>query len=357
MADQNKNKKNSLSEFLRYRQDEMSATERNSFERELQKDPFEEEAMDGLTEINPEDASKDLLELQKRIKLKASRHKRVIIYRIAASVAVLLVISSVYILVERKSSIGQLSVAEAKKEVLEIAENSPLKEPVSKDGLQGNLMEDKDKYQVTKVISESEKAAKTPKGARQKMEIKTQEFPVTEQIPDDDIQAAEVNIAAEQAAAPAKMMTTERATAYVSIKEQKVKSDFEDFINQDDSAYESNEVIITGSKKSRAASEKENTIKDYVPPQPVAGKEAFEKYLQDNQQRPDSATSGQRVVVVVSFMVRNNGTVDSIRIVRSVDKLFSGEAIRLILNGPSWKPAQADGKNIDEEVSVKVVFK
>lgn len=357
MSDQNKNKKSSLSEFLRYRKDEMSAKERNSFERELQKDPFEEEAMDGLAEINPADASKDILQLQKLIKLKSSRHKRLIRYSIAASVAVLMVISSIYIIVERKSSVGQLSVAEERKEVFEITENAPLMEPVSKDKTEGSLMEDKDNYQGIGVTSESEKAAETTKGAGGEVEIKTRELQVADQIPVNDIHAAEADIEGEQVAAPAKMMATERAITNVSLKEQQVKSYSKNFANQDTSAYDSKEIIITDSKRSRAASRKENTINDYVPPQPVTGKEAFEKYLQDYQQRPDSTTSGQRVVVVVSFMVRNDGKVDSIRIVKSPYKLFSDEAIRLIKNGPFWKPAREDGKNIDDEVSVKVVFK
>ncbi len=335
----------------------MSAKERNSFERELQKDPFAEEAMEGLASINTTDASKDLLQLQKRIKSKSSRHKRLIIYRIAASVAVLLVISSVFLIVERNNSVRRLSSADSSRRIMEIAENAPIKAPVPKDEVKVSQTEEKEKYKKINLTTDIEKSAETAKGGKQEKELKTQELSVTDQIPDNELNAAGAKIADGQSASPMKSMVNERVIAPVSLKEQETKSDSKDFVSQDPSANESDEIILTGPRRSQAASKKDNKNTGYIPPQPGIGKEAFYKYLQENQQRPDSTTSGQRVVVVVSFMVRYDGKMDSIRIVRSADKLFSGEAIRLIRSGPSWKPAQVDGRNIDDEVSVKVIFK
>jgi hypothetical protein len=230
MSDRNRNKKSRLSEFLRYQKDEMSAKERNSFERELQKDPFAEEAVEGFASITHEEASKDILQLQKHIKLKTVSHHRMIFYRIAASVAVLLVISSVFLIVERNKSVSQLSVADTNKANLEIAENFPIKAPVSKDEAQ--LSQVKDKYQKIIVSPDRKKATETAKGAGQVMELKTETLSVSDQIPDTKNNATEVNIAGEQAAAPMKAMPNERAIALITLKEQEAKSDSKEIISR-----------------------------------------------------------------------------------------------------------------------------
>ncbi len=49
MSDRNKNRKKELEDFLRYSQDQMSEEERNAFERSLQQDPFDAEALEGLS--------------------------------------------------------------------------------------------------------------------------------------------------------------------------------------------------------------------------------------------------------------------------------------------------------------------
>jgi hypothetical protein len=61
--------------------------------------------------------------------------------------------------------------------------------------------------------------------------------------------------------------------------------------------------------------------------------------------------------VVISFLVRSTAAIDSIKVIRSPGKEFSEEAIRLIRNGPTWKPAERNGEKIDDEVRVRIVFK
>jgi TonB family protein len=89
----------------------------------------------------------------------------------------------------------------------------------------------------------------------------------------------------------------------------------------------------------------------------VNGRADFDKYIQDNLKRPDMATSGQRVVVVLNFIVDTNGKIDSLKVIRSPGKIFSDEAMRLIREGPVWKPAEQNGKAISDEVRIRIVFK
>jgi TonB family protein len=70
--------------------------------------------------------------------------------------------------------------------------------------------------------------------------------------------------------------------------------------------------------------------------EPVFGWMAFEQYLEKNKKVPAGVnpTTGK---VVVSFEVNKKGTLSGFRIVQSLAKPFDDEAIRLIMQGPSWK--------------------
>jgi protein TonB len=63
------------------------------------------------------------------------------------------------------------------------------------------------------------------------------------------------------------------------------------------------------------------------------------------------------VVVVVSFLVQTDGSIDSIRIVKSPGKSFSDEAIRILKSGPKWKPAEDNGRQVEDIVKLRLVFK
>ena len=115
-----------------------------------------------------------------------------------------------------------------------------------------------------------------------------------------------------------------------------------------------NEVVVVGYGTRGDIDEVTN---NYTPPLPVNGRSAFDKYIRDNIRRPDTTTSGQRVVVVLNFNVNPDGKIDRLKVLRSPARIFSDEAIRLIMEGPAWKPAEENGKTIPDEVSVRIVFK
>ena len=81
-------------DFQRYLADQMTDAERNAFERELQKYPFEAEALEGFQQISPEELSDDLQEL----KAKLFSEKRKIRYRFWAAAATLLLLVTTGIL-------------------------------------------------------------------------------------------------------------------------------------------------------------------------------------------------------------------------------------------------------------------
>ena len=101
MTERSKNRKKELEDFLRYSQDQMSEEERNAFERSLQQDPFDAEALEGLSSITPEEATADIARLRDKVRrrttkrIETTRTTRTMWYRVAAAVAVLLVVTSV----------------------------------------------------------------------------------------------------------------------------------------------------------------------------------------------------------------------------------------------------------------------
>lgn len=89
-----KNKHISKEDFQRYLKNQMTDAERNAFERELQKHPFEAEALEGFHLISPDELTNDLKELESRIGAKKGKSK----YRYWAAAATLLLLISTSII-------------------------------------------------------------------------------------------------------------------------------------------------------------------------------------------------------------------------------------------------------------------
>lgn len=87
------------------------------------------------------------------------------------------------------------------------------------------------------------------------------------------------------------------------------------------------------------------------------GEEALNKYISDNLKYPEAAKENSvEGVVTVGFIVRTDGSIGTIKIVRMVDPDLEQEAIRLVKNMPEWTPADKDGKPVDAPAEVEVPF-
>jgi hypothetical protein len=113
---------------------------------------------------------------------------------------------------------------------------------------------------------------------------------------------------------------------------------------------------ISAGAVSSVRSEDLKQLTGYSPPEPVSGKDNFDKYIEENIHRPSNSKAGE-MIVLVRFKVYSSGIRDSIRIIRSPGKAFSDEAIRLIKEGPEWKPAERNSIKIDDEVRLRIIFK
>ena len=87
------------------------------------------------------------------------------------------------------------------------------------------------------------------------------------------------------------------------------------------------------------------------------GQEALDKYITDNLKYPEAAKeNGVEGIVNVGFIVKIDGSIGSIKIIRMVDPDLEQEAIRLVKNMPAWTPADKDGSPVDAPAEVSVPF-
>jgi outer membrane biosynthesis protein TonB len=410
MSERNKNSKDQLSHFLRYRGNKMSDKERNAFERGLQKDPFAGEASEGFEEIEPGLAETDITELQKRLKERTSGKQKLLWYRIAASVAVLLILSSIFLIIERRKPSDQLAYSPAPpaaKEAPVIQEQEKTAEPViRKEPV--TIAPEKTKKVPVEVQKDEPKQEKKEEFGEAAISADNQ---VAAQIaraeePDEAIAkgralaskpelvkrtrgtfsmikgriiSSEDNMPIPGASVTVKgtgkgtvtdtggnfILAAEGArnkllvAGFVGMesKEFKAVEDSSIEIKLQPSVSALNEIVVVGYGGKGIEKVRDDEVTGYTPPQPVYGRTSFNKYIQDNLRRPDTATSGQRVVVVLNFIVDMNGKIDSMKVIKSPGKIFSDEAIRLIKEGPSWKSAEQNGRAISDEVRIRIVFK
>jgi hypothetical protein len=97
-----KHKNKDLENFLDYSSGQMTGRERHLFEKDLQKDPFESDAAEGLSSLSREEARQDMKELKNRLSSRTGtpiiKSNRFVLYRAAAAVAAILIVGTLIIL-------------------------------------------------------------------------------------------------------------------------------------------------------------------------------------------------------------------------------------------------------------------
>ena len=93
-------------------------------------------------------------------------------------------------------------------------------------------------------------------------------------------------------------------------------------------------------------------------PQFPGGEAALMKYIQTHIQYPPTAAKNHvQGRVIVQFIVWKDGSVDEVKVVRSVDKDLDKEAIRVCKTLPKFTPGRQNGKNVPVWYTLPVTFK
>lgn len=92
-------------------------------------------------------------------------------------------------------------------------------------------------------------------------------------------------------------------------------------------------------------------------PEYPGGDAALKEYIATNMQYPQAAIdNGIEGVVDVAFMVKTDGSIGAIKIVRMVDPDLETEAIRLVKGMPAWIPAEQNGQPVEAQTQVDINF-
>ena len=112
-------------------------------------------------------------------------------------------------------------------------------------------------------------------------------------------------------------------------------------------------------KSSTAATDSSRIFVDYEENARFPGGDrACTKWIQEHIKYPEGYTSNQpQGKVVVSFIVEKDGSLDSIKVMKSPDPLLSEEAIRVVKEMPKWVPARYYGKVIRSRFLLPVIFR
>jgi TonB family protein len=95
-----------------------------------------------------------------------------------------------------------------------------------------------------------------------------------------------------------------------------------------------------------------------MPVPPGGTMESFINYFQENMKYPELAKEkGVEGLVAVSFIVREDGSVDDIAILRGIGGGCDEEAYRLVKESGTWTPGKIDGKAVAVQMRLPIQFK
>jgi TonB family protein len=151
-------------------------------------------------------------------------------------------------------------------------------------------------------------------------------------------------------------------------KEIPVEDEDELMITLEPDAISLEEVVVIGTGPSKiaqpvgysvkvAVDTEEQRDQDYSSATPVGGKKEFDEYVKSNMLFPEYDDDMTRAVVVLNFVVGSDGRPTQVFVLKSPGKAFSDEAIRLLMDGPDWEPAEKNGKYYQEPNRIRIVFK
>jgi hypothetical protein len=440
-----KHKKKDIENFLDYSGGQMTGRERHLFEKDLQKDPFESDAAEGLSSLSRKEARQDMKELKNRLSFRTGapviKSNRFVFYRAAAAVAAILVVGTFIVLLtsdlshvfekaavtenkpfdkenlimgEEKS--GQVIPEEFLNEsevpatnipavsktetatVSEPLETEIVSEIAEEDNIQitGGIEKGTDTREDAVIISVEEESEEMAEGIAmpvmmaKKSETSDADKIITRKYVDNYVRGVVLS-SEDQLPLPGATVKIRGTTAgtytdkngnfelavqpdaeitliadYIGMEQGEVSLDDTDEvkITLEPSASELDEVVVIGygvqqkSKITGAISTFEmDDTPDYQLPSPVTGNRKYKEYIQENLRYPSDDTTGERVIVVLNFVVAENGRPKNISVLKSPGQSFSEEAIRLLVSGPDWYPAKRDGEIIEEETMLRIIFK
>jgi len=415
MSKRNKYSRLSWSDIFDYLEGKLKGRERNAIEREMERDPFEAEAMEGFEKVSREEAEQDLSQLRASLSRRTRKIRWVGWYSAAAALATILVAGTIFLhlnnddggiekfegmpemresgKVKELSEGEQLSEGEELSEVEQLSEVEELSEVDEQNRVteQPGLSEENGESfegdgavdeEVVELAEDAELAEEVVEAAKE-FELKSKEIDPDET--NAEVQAGqidgvpEVNLA-DEAMSMADKGTNEAERGVIKTDKGLGEADKGTSVADNNIIIETKEYAAAApvlpqpmSSKSaqrasklrkrelndtEAASYKNQSNEQAIhPAHPANGYAAYFEYLDSSLVFPPDEKNIDSADVYVNFLVDTTGRPGDFNILRSPGEAFSKEALRAIKEGPDWNPAGRDGEQIESSTTLWVVFK
>lgn len=122
-------------------------------------------------------------------------------------------------------------------------------------------------------------------------------------------------------------------------------------------AFSQSEIAMNSQALVSSHNTSNRTSATMMTPSFVGGNEALTAYMKTNLQYPEAAKkNGIEGTVVVEYYIRENGTIENVKVAKSANDLLNAEAIRLVQNMPLWNPAIQNGNPARVKYQLPVTF-
>jgi len=335
-----------LQDLLRYMNDTMIGEERYKFERELERDPFLQEAFEGLSDMKPSEIDRDIRSMdviagKKRLSLGFLKY-----FAYAAGIA-LLIFAGYWAF--NSIDFSKDKIVKNETDTIDQKFREPYKPVAVADT-------------TVSTAVDSSKTLVADAGLQQNNNLQGQATGIgnnlTGQLPKTEVAGATKDFQKK------KGVLTNTATQSALKAEENNKA--ETAPAQDATESKTEEVVsepaptTTTSDSREDIEEPMNALKRpgvNAEPQPLGGSALFKNYVDNNTKYPEGIKSTRKEFVKIRFKVSKSGEPTAFFIERSPSDLFSQEAIRVIKNGPKWSPEIKDGIPVVGEVTLKINFK
>jgi len=333
--------KNDLSQqdFLDYLSGKLSHTEMNQVERQLMRDDFDRDAMEGLSTINPDKIKSDLADLSKTLKRNKNRRILTVFMRIAAIIALVMIPSMlVWILITEPTP----KTLVADKIETDSSETTMLSESISlPDTIRAS--ENAESKQLARLKLKNPVAAKVSEQPiiAQLKEIRSDK--ADEIIHLENEQTKEVSIAM----APSQSATTDSSNNFTLNPQQLAL----------------NEVVVVGYGTQKKASitgsvstvEIDTSTNEYSNPTPAMGMTKYMQWIEDKLVYPTNGT-GKKEVVVLKLTISNYGKINNIEIIKSPSDDYTNEVKHVLKDSPAWNPATSNNITVEGTRKIRISF-
>ena len=344
-------KMKNIKNILNYLSGKLTNRERYNLEKEMNKDPFLDDAIDGFSLLSPDVLHKDLKLLDNKLKKRLNKHNPLplLLLKIAASIVIIVAISVIIKMSTNKTPFQNLSYNKVdsientvfEKQSLPVAEKADSKKTQSQptDKKPDNKKDSQTKSYQSVNVTERKKT-------EEKKQNSNTQTNITKNIKPQDKSSKKMMITA----APPQT-TQKKRSNYSNLDTTTVTDKMTEPYNQE---------MLMGLASAPASIQKQNRInveilykenyKNHTTPK--NGIKKLENYINSNI---NVDTLKKSVNVKYSFTVDNKGNLYYFKL-KSEENVINKEISRIITESFPWQPASNKGKNVREKVILKITI-